>query len=142
MGVFDHEESYFDDILLDFTSQRCRTTAQGYRKTQFGYHLYLHLGFDKNIDWVDFSQAQALALKEHKPIFLLITHSWCHACQSMKFDLKNDTRKPIFLELTKNFVMVNLEDKEEPEDKKYAPDGVYTPRLFFMGKLKKTLKNS
>lgn len=38
------------------------------------------------------------------------------------------------MQLASKFVMVNLEDDEEPDDDKYAPDGRYIPRLYFLGK--------
>ncbi|KAF4524306.1 hypothetical protein B566_EDAN005362 [Ephemera danica] len=34
--------------------------------------------------------------------------------------------------LSKHFVMVNAGDNEEPQDKKYAPDGTYIPRIYFL----------
>lgn len=29
--------------------------------------------------------------------------------------------------------MINLEGDDEPEEKEYAPDGRYIPRLYFLG---------
>jgi len=37
-------------------------------------------------------------------------------------------------DLGSHFVMVNVEDDEEPKDEQYSPDGGYVPRILFIGK--------
>lgn len=39
-----------------------------------------------------------------------------------------------FADLSKKFVMVNVEDDEEPTGSQFVVDGEYVPRVFFMGK--------
>ncbi|ETN85234.1 hypothetical protein NECAME_16850 [Necator americanus] len=78
-------------------------------------------GFTDEIDWVEWDRAIGVAKDLNKPIFFLIHKTWCGACKEL-------------IELSKKFVMVNVEDDDEPEDDKYAPDGGYIPRILFLGK--------
>lgn len=53
----------------------------------------------------------------------------------------SSSKRDQFVKLAKDFVMVNLEDDDEPEDEKYAPDGRYIPRLYFLGKIDQNLRD-
>jgi protein-disulfide reductase (glutathione) len=47
-------------------------------------------------------------------------------------DLCSLPKSSVVEELAKNFIMVNLEDSEEPADKQYAQDGGYIPRIYYV----------
>ncbi|CAJ0938373.1 unnamed protein product, partial [Mesorhabditis belari] len=90
------------------------------------------VGFAGDIDWVQWENAVEVAKEQNKPIFFLIHKTWCGACSSLKREFKSSQNTKDLVELSKKFVMVNVEDDGEPEDDKYAPDGGYIPRILFL----------
>ncbi|KAL7077415.1 hypothetical protein ACQ4LE_003386 [Meloidogyne hapla] len=91
-------------------------------------------GYGTDIDWVQWNEAVSIALDLNKPIFLLIHKTWCGACQALKKSFASSNKREELIELSKQFVMVNVEDDDEPEEEEYAPDGRYIPRLFILNK--------
>ncbi|KHJ97098.1 hypothetical protein OESDEN_02928 [Oesophagostomum dentatum] len=89
-------------------------------------------GFPTEIDWVDWSRAIRVAKSRNKPVFFLIHKSWCGACKNLKKEFETDPETPELIELSKKFVMVNVEDDDEPSEKEYRPDGAYIPRIIFL----------
>ncbi|VDM38121.1 unnamed protein product [Toxocara canis] len=90
-------------------------------------------GFGDDINWVPYADAFVTARLNNKPIFLLIHNNWCKACLDLQKELRDhpEERKEI-VELSRQFVMVNVVGKEEPNEEEYSPDGRYTPRLLFL----------
>ncbi|KAJ7378801.1 Thioredoxin domain-containing protein 12 [Desmophyllum pertusum] len=89
----------------------------------------LDRGWGETIEWKTLENGLKEAKKSDKPLMLLIYKTWCGACKALK---------PVFVtsqeiaELSKRFVMVNVQDEEEPKDEKYHPDGRYIPRILFL----------
>uniref|UniRef100_A0A0K0FAZ2 Thioredoxin domain-containing protein n=1 Tax=Strongyloides venezuelensis TaxID=75913 RepID=A0A0K0FAZ2_STRVS len=89
-------------------------------------------GFPKEIDWIEWDKATKVAKDLNKPIFLMIHKTWCNACKLLKKSFFDDPEQEKIVEASKDFVMVNLEDDEEPQDEMYGPDGMYIPRILFL----------
>ncbi|XP_059162525.1 thioredoxin domain-containing protein 12-like isoform X1 [Physella acuta] len=83
----------------------------------------------KNIHWVSLREAQRMSKEEKKPTMVVITKTWCRACKALrpKFASNQDIEK-----FSSNFIMVNLEDDDEPKSVDFRPDGAYYPRILFL----------
>ncbi|XP_067677409.1 thioredoxin domain-containing protein 12-like isoform X2 [Haliotis asinina] len=86
-------------------------------------------GWGDDIDWVNLQDGLAKAKEQNKPLMLVIHKSWCGACKALK--PKFAETKDI-ISLSKQFIMVNTENEEEPSEKQYSPDGGYIPRILFL----------
>ena len=84
---------------------------------------------DQQIAWKSYQDGLALAKKEHKPICLIFYTEWCPHCRNYSGVFHD----PKVVEEAKQFVMIRLDkDKNAELSKKYAPDGEYIPRTYFL----------
>jgi thiol-disulfide isomerase/thioredoxin len=84
---------------------------------------------DANIKWFSYDEGLAEAKKSHRPICLIFFTTWCPHCKNYS----NVFSDPEVVKKAKSFVMIRLDnDKNAEIGKKYAPDGGYIPRTFFL----------
>ncbi|HUE30875.1 MAG TPA: thioredoxin family protein [Verrucomicrobiae bacterium] len=84
---------------------------------------------DNEIRWQSYQDGLAAAKKEKKPVCLIFYTDWCPHCANYSTVFHD----PKVVDMTKHFVMVRLnKDKEKELSKKYAPDGEYIPRTYFL----------
>ncbi|KAH9523673.1 Thioredoxin domain-containing protein 12 [Bulinus truncatus] len=97
--------------------------------TVFGTVAAAAESWGKNIKWVTFKEAQKLAKEQNKPTMVLVTKTWCRACKALrpKFASNQEIEK-----MSSEFIMVNLEDEDEPRNVDLQPDGTYFPRILFL----------
>eukprot|EP00043_Microstomoeca_roanoka_P011236 m.105889 g.105889 ORF g.105889 m.105889 type:complete len:158 (-) comp15136_c0_seq2:69-542(-) len=85
-------------------------------------------GWGDSVAWRTLDAGRLEAAETGKPMMIIIHKTWCGACKALKPKMAVYDE---YLQLSKNFVMVNLEDNEEPADQMYSPDGGYIPRILF-----------
>jgi thiol:disulfide interchange protein len=84
---------------------------------------------DGQVAWKSYDDGLALAKKEQKPICLIFFTEWCPHCKNYSGVFHD----PKVVEQSKQFVMIRLDKDKNPEiSKKYAPDGEYIPRTYFL----------
>jgi thiol-disulfide isomerase/thioredoxin len=96
-----------------------------YSNTKHKYIFYLNLfSFSLYIvEWYnDVDEAKKVAAENGKPIFVMIHKTWCGACKALK---KSFASSDAIANAAKDFVMVNLEDDDEPKGKEWSPDGLF-----------------
>jgi thiol-disulfide isomerase/thioredoxin len=84
---------------------------------------------DGQIKWQPYEEGLAAAKKDKKPVLIVFFTEWCPHCQNYSAVFHD----PKVVEQSKKFVMVRLDkDKNAELSKKYAPDGEYIPRTYFL----------
>ena len=97
--------------------------------TMLATPVHAHDWNDGQITWKGYDDGVALAKKEHKPICLIVYTEWCPHCTNYSKLFHDDK----VVEQAKRFVTIRLDkDKNAELSKKFAPDGEYIPRTYFL----------
>ena len=84
---------------------------------------------DKDIDWQPYEKGLETAAAKKKPVCLVFFTEWCPHCQNYS-GVFHDAK---VVDKSKKFVMIRLDkDKNAEISKKFAPDGEYIPRTYFL----------
>ena len=84
---------------------------------------------DAGINWQPYEQGLAMAKKENKPVCLIFTTERCPHCTNYSKIFHNAD----VVKQAKQFVMIRIDqDKNQDVSRKYAPDGQYIPRTYFL----------
>lgn len=84
---------------------------------------------DQQIKWRSYDEGLAEAKKSKKPVMLIFFTEWCPHCKNYSGVFHD----PKVVKKSKDFVMIRLDaDKNKELSQKYAVDGSYIPRTYFL----------
>src|SRR5215831_10004517 len=84
---------------------------------------------DGQVGWQSYDAGLAAAKKDKKPVCLVFFTEWCPHCANYSLVFHD----PRVVERSKKFAMIRLDkDKNADLSRRYAPDGEYIPRTFFL----------
>ncbi|HWP67408.1 MAG TPA: thioredoxin family protein [Candidatus Limnocylindria bacterium] len=84
---------------------------------------------DAGIDWQPYEAGLAAAKQQKKPVCLIFYTEWCPHCTNYAKVFHD----PAVVAKAKDFVMVRIDKDQNAElSAKYAPDGEYIPRTYFL----------
>jgi len=84
---------------------------------------------DQQIKWRTYDDGLAEAKKAKKPVMLIFFTEWCPHCKNYSGVFHD----PKVVAKSKDFVMIRLDaDKNKELSEKYAVDGSYIPRTYFL----------
>ncbi len=84
---------------------------------------------DSEIAWVAYTDGLRAAAAADKPVAMVVYADWCG--QSRRYS--DIFRDPRVVELSHKFVMVRVDQEDDSATAaKFAPDGGYVPRTFFL----------
>ncbi|CAL1537664.1 unnamed protein product [Lymnaea stagnalis] len=95
-------------------------------------------GWGETIKWTTLDDAKVQAKRSSKPLMIVVHKKQCPVCNELKpnFAVNSEIQN-----LSRHFLMVNLENEEVPNTKDFTPDGVYVPRIMFYGPDCKLIKD-
>jgi protein-disulfide reductase (glutathione) len=97
-------------------------------------------GYGDQIAWRGLDEGLAEAKSLGRPVMLVVHAAWCPRCR----ELKPRFSDPALVDASERFIMVNLDQDDEPQALRYGPDGQYVPRVLFLdaqGKVDPALSN-
>ncbi len=86
-------------------------------------------GFGDHIAWRGLEEGLQEAAKSGKGLMLVVHASWCPKCRDLKPKFFDES----LVSASRDLVMVNVDQDEEPRSLIYSPDGTYIPRVLFIG---------
>jgi len=85
-------------------------------------------GWGNRVQWHSLQDGQKLAKEQGKPAMIVIHTTSCPSCRKLKPRFA-DSR--VIEQLSQHFVMINVQNNEDPGSSELKPDGGYIPRILF-----------